>query len=170
MLGVFENEKLIAAYPVTIGSANTASPVGEWKVRGIAKMPRFRYDKEMLEHGERSGNFYMFCWPVVLLLSAKPPIATLYPPLVSAVSAEVPTAVLLIPVVTESSALSPTAVFPPRPHAVGQSCALRGGESANQQSAIASVKKPQRNGERLLDLISVFIFWFISLEVALLNA
>ena len=51
MLGVFEAEKLIAAYPVTIGSAHTASPIGEWKVRGIAKLPRFRYDKEMLEHG-----------------------------------------------------------------------------------------------------------------------
>lgn len=59
MLGVFENDKLIAAYPVTIGSAQTSSPIGEWKVRGIAKLPRFRYDKEMLEHGERSGNFYM---------------------------------------------------------------------------------------------------------------
>jgi len=59
MLGVFENEKLIAAYPVTIGSAHTASPIGDWKVRGIAKLPRFRYDKEMLEHGKRSGNFYM---------------------------------------------------------------------------------------------------------------
>jgi len=59
MLGVFENEKLIAAYPVTIGSAHTASPIGDWKVRGIAKLPRFRYDKKMLEHGERSGNFYM---------------------------------------------------------------------------------------------------------------
>jgi lipoprotein-anchoring transpeptidase ErfK/SrfK len=59
MLGVFEAEKLIAAYPVTIGSAHTASPIGEWKVRGIAKLPRFRYDKEMLEHGKRSGNFYM---------------------------------------------------------------------------------------------------------------
>ena len=45
MLGVFEAEKLIAAYPVTIGSAHTASPIGEWKVRGIAKLPRFRYDK-----------------------------------------------------------------------------------------------------------------------------
>ena len=53
------HEKLIAAYPVTIGSAHTESPIGEWKVRGIAKMPKFRYDKEMLEHGERSGNFYM---------------------------------------------------------------------------------------------------------------
>jgi lipoprotein-anchoring transpeptidase ErfK/SrfK len=59
MLGVFETGKLIAAYPVTIGSAQTASPIGDWKVRGIAKLPRFRYDKEMLEHGERSGNFYM---------------------------------------------------------------------------------------------------------------
>ena len=58
-LGVFEAEKLIAAYPVTIGSAHTASPIGEWKVRGITKLPRFRYDKEMLEHGKRSGNFYM---------------------------------------------------------------------------------------------------------------
>jgi lipoprotein-anchoring transpeptidase ErfK/SrfK len=58
-LGVFEAEKLIAAYPITVGSAHTTSPIGDWKVRGIAKLPRFRYDKEMLEHGERSGNFYM---------------------------------------------------------------------------------------------------------------
>ena len=57
MLGVLQGEKLIAAYPVTIGSAHTASPIGEWKVRGISKMPIFRYDKEMLQHGRRSGNF-----------------------------------------------------------------------------------------------------------------
>ena len=59
MLEVFENDRLIAAYPVAIGSARNASPIGDWKVRGIAKLPRFRYDKEMLEHGQRSGNFYM---------------------------------------------------------------------------------------------------------------
>jgi lipoprotein-anchoring transpeptidase ErfK/SrfK len=59
MLGIFQGEKLIAAYPVTIGSAHTASPIGEWKVRGIAKMPTFRYDKEMLQHGRRSGNFHL---------------------------------------------------------------------------------------------------------------
>jgi len=59
MLGVFDGEKLIAAYPVTVGSAHLASPIGEWKVRGISKLPRFRYDKEMLQHGQRSGNFYM---------------------------------------------------------------------------------------------------------------
>ena len=58
-LEVQQGEKLIAAYPVTVGSAHTASPIGEWKVRGIAKMPRFRYDKEMLQHGQRSGNFYL---------------------------------------------------------------------------------------------------------------
>ena len=59
MLGVFEADKLIAAYPVTIGSAQTASPIGDWKVKGIARWPRFRYDEKMLKQGERSGHFYM---------------------------------------------------------------------------------------------------------------
>ena len=59
MLEVFEADKLIAAYPVTIGSGSTASPIGEWKVQRIVKLPRFRYDKQMLQHGRRSGNFHM---------------------------------------------------------------------------------------------------------------
>jgi lipoprotein-anchoring transpeptidase ErfK/SrfK len=59
MLGVFQADKLVAAYPVTIGSAHTASPIGNWKVRGVAKMPRFRYDEQMLKHGLRSGNFHL---------------------------------------------------------------------------------------------------------------
>jgi lipoprotein-anchoring transpeptidase ErfK/SrfK len=59
MLGVFEGEKVIAAYPVTVGSAHTASPIGEWKVLRIAKLPTFRWDKEMLRHGKRGGNFYL---------------------------------------------------------------------------------------------------------------
>ena len=59
MLGVFQGDKLVAAYPVTIGSAHTASPIGEWKVSRITKMPTFRYDKEMLQHGKRSGNFHL---------------------------------------------------------------------------------------------------------------
>jgi lipoprotein-anchoring transpeptidase ErfK/SrfK len=59
MLEVHEGDKLIAAYPVTIGSAHTASPVGEWKVSRITKMPTFRWDKEMLQHGKRSGNFHL---------------------------------------------------------------------------------------------------------------
>src|SRR5213076_2553474 len=59
MLTVFEADKLVAAYPVTIGSGQTASPIGEWKVQRIVKLPRFRYDKQMLQHGRRSGNFHM---------------------------------------------------------------------------------------------------------------
>jgi lipoprotein-anchoring transpeptidase ErfK/SrfK len=59
MLGVFESDRLIAAYPVSIGSAQTASPIGDWKVKGISKWPRFRYDEKMLKHGQRSGDFYM---------------------------------------------------------------------------------------------------------------
>jgi len=59
MLEVREGDKLIAAYPVTIGSAHTASPNGEWKIRRITTLPTFRYDKEMLQHGRRSGNFYL---------------------------------------------------------------------------------------------------------------
>jgi lipoprotein-anchoring transpeptidase ErfK/SrfK len=58
-LGVQQGEKLIAAYPVTVGSAQTASPIGEWRVRRITKLPFFRYDKEMLQHGKRSGNFFV---------------------------------------------------------------------------------------------------------------
>ncbi len=59
MLGVFGADKLVAAYPVTIGSAQTTSPIGEWKVSRITKLPTFRYDKQMLKYGKRSGNFHM---------------------------------------------------------------------------------------------------------------
>jgi lipoprotein-anchoring transpeptidase ErfK/SrfK len=59
MLTVFEGDKLEAAYPVTIGSAQTASPIGDWQVRAISKMPRFRWDEQMLKHGQRSGHFYV---------------------------------------------------------------------------------------------------------------
>jgi hypothetical protein len=93
---------------------------------------------------------------VVLLRSAPPPIATLKLPVVSAASALVPTAVLLNPVVAVS-ALFPTAVFESLSQLLGH-CALIGDESANQASPIASVKKPQRKGERLTDLVRVFIF------------
>src|SRR5438874_1412081 len=59
MLGVFEADTLVAVYPVTIGSAQTTSPIGEWKVSRITKLPTFRYDKQMLKYGKRSGNFHM---------------------------------------------------------------------------------------------------------------
>ena len=59
MLALYENEKLVAAYPVTLGSGQTESPVGEWVVRGVATMPTFRHDEKMLKEGERSDDFHM---------------------------------------------------------------------------------------------------------------
>jgi lipoprotein-anchoring transpeptidase ErfK/SrfK len=59
MLGVFEGDKIVAAYPVTVGSGEIPTPIGEWKVRGVAKFPTFRYDEKMLKSGERSKHFYI---------------------------------------------------------------------------------------------------------------
>jgi len=59
MLRLFENGRLVAAYPVTIGSAQTESPLGEWKVKGIARLPDFRYDLSFLKTGERGDKTYL---------------------------------------------------------------------------------------------------------------
>lgn len=59
MLRLFEGGKLVAAYPVTIGSEQTQSPLGEWKVRGIARLPDFRYDESFLKTGERGDETYL---------------------------------------------------------------------------------------------------------------
>lgn len=59
MLRLLENGKLVAAYPVTIGSEETQSPQGEWKVRGIARLPDFRYDSSFLKTGERGDKTYL---------------------------------------------------------------------------------------------------------------
>jgi lipoprotein-anchoring transpeptidase ErfK/SrfK len=59
MVEVHEGKNVIAAFPVTVGSDQTASPMGEWKVQRITKLPTFRYDKQMLQHGERSGDFHL---------------------------------------------------------------------------------------------------------------
>jgi lipoprotein-anchoring transpeptidase ErfK/SrfK len=59
MLEVRDGDKVVAAFPVTVGSSETASPIGQWKVRALAKFPNFRYDKKMLMKGERSSDFKM---------------------------------------------------------------------------------------------------------------
>jgi lipoprotein-anchoring transpeptidase ErfK/SrfK len=59
MLEVYAGAKLAAAFPVTIGSEQTASPIGDWKVKAIAKLPTFRWDRKMLEHGERGSHFHL---------------------------------------------------------------------------------------------------------------
>jgi lipoprotein-anchoring transpeptidase ErfK/SrfK len=59
MLQVRQSGKLRAAFPVTIGSGQTESPLGEFKVKGVARMPDFRWDKMMLEKGERSSDAHL---------------------------------------------------------------------------------------------------------------
>jgi hypothetical protein len=58
-----------------------------------------------------------------------------------------------------NSASSPTAVFCPEqpPGGFGQP-ASSAGESANQQSAIDRIKKPLRQGERLMGVVMFRIF------------
>ena len=59
MLEVYAGEKLIAAFPVTVGSEHSSSPLGHWTVKAVVKLPTFRYDLKMLKEGERSSTFHM---------------------------------------------------------------------------------------------------------------
>ena len=58
MLDILEGDKLVSSYPITPGSKKLPAPIGTWKIVGIATMPWFRWDEAMLNHGERSDNFY----------------------------------------------------------------------------------------------------------------
>ena len=59
MLVVRENDRVRAAFPITSGSERTASPVGKWMIKGIARFPEFRWDEKMLNEGERSSNYLL---------------------------------------------------------------------------------------------------------------
>ena len=59
ILKVEAGDKVVAAFPITVGSKQTESPVGHWTVRAVAKMPNFRYDLKMLNKGERSSHFHL---------------------------------------------------------------------------------------------------------------
>ena len=59
VLEVRLEEKPVAAFPVTVGSQQTVSPIGNWVVKAVAKLPNFRYDEKMLKEGERSSNFHL---------------------------------------------------------------------------------------------------------------
>jgi lipoprotein-anchoring transpeptidase ErfK/SrfK len=58
MLDVFDGEKLVCSFPITPGSKRLPAPIGTWKIVGIATLPWFRWDEAMLQHGERSENYY----------------------------------------------------------------------------------------------------------------
>lgn len=59
VLELTEEEKLIAAVPITTGSASLPTPAGKWRILGISTLPTFRWDQGVLNHGVRTQNYYM---------------------------------------------------------------------------------------------------------------
>jgi lipoprotein-anchoring transpeptidase ErfK/SrfK len=59
MLDLMEGDRLLASVPITPGGGQLQTPVGNWRILGIATAPTFRWDKSVLETGKRSENFYM---------------------------------------------------------------------------------------------------------------
>lgn len=55
---IFENDQLVAVFPITPGSTSLPAPVGTWRIVGITTWPWFRYDEGMLNYGVRTENFY----------------------------------------------------------------------------------------------------------------
>jgi len=58
ILSIHENGRLIAAFPITPGSAEHPAPAGEWRIVGSVPFPWFRYDLGVLKRGERTGEFH----------------------------------------------------------------------------------------------------------------
>jgi lipoprotein-anchoring transpeptidase ErfK/SrfK len=58
VLTVTDGTSVVAAFPITPGSKQLPAPIGTWQVVKIATLPWFRWDKSMLLHGRRSGDFH----------------------------------------------------------------------------------------------------------------
>ena len=48
--------KLLAQFPATIGSEHDPLPLGEWKIRGVAKLPSFNYNPELFWDADPSDG------------------------------------------------------------------------------------------------------------------
>ena len=59
MLDLNDGDRLLAAFPITPGSQRLPAPVGSWKIVKVTILPNFRWDEAMLQHGRRSGHYYL---------------------------------------------------------------------------------------------------------------
>ncbi len=59
MLDLNDGDRLLSAFPITPGSQRLPAPIGSWKIVKITILPNFRWDEAMLQHGRRSGNYYL---------------------------------------------------------------------------------------------------------------
>ncbi len=55
---VYENNQLVAEFPITPGSSTLPAPIGVWRILGIATLPVFRHDEGVLQHGQKTDDFY----------------------------------------------------------------------------------------------------------------
>jgi lipoprotein-anchoring transpeptidase ErfK/SrfK len=60
MIAVREGERMIAAFPITPGSAEHPAPAGAWRIVGAVPWPWYRYDLGVLKRGERTKDFHLF--------------------------------------------------------------------------------------------------------------
>lgn len=58
VIEVYEEDRLVACFPCTPGSAKTPVPIGRWKVIANILLPYFRWDKSVLESGVRSDTAF----------------------------------------------------------------------------------------------------------------
>ena len=56
LLRLLDNGKVIATFPVTVGSDQLPAPMGSWKVENVTALPEFRWDEKMLNEGTRSSD------------------------------------------------------------------------------------------------------------------
>lgn len=55
---IYENNQLVAEFPITPGSTKLPAPIGVWKILGIATLPVFRHDEGVLQHGVVSDSYF----------------------------------------------------------------------------------------------------------------
>jgi Uncharacterized protein conserved in bacteria len=55
---IYDNDQLVAEFPITPGSTTLPAPIGVWKILGIAVLPVFRHDEGVLQHGVKSETAF----------------------------------------------------------------------------------------------------------------
>src|SRR5437762_3969655 len=55
---IYDNDQLVAEFPITPGSTTLPAPIGVWKILGIATLPVFRHDEGVLQHGVKSETAF----------------------------------------------------------------------------------------------------------------
>src|SRR5437588_12359095 len=56
---IYENNQLVAEFPITPGSTKLPAPIGVWKINGIAVLPVFRLDDCIWHYGITSETAFI---------------------------------------------------------------------------------------------------------------